>query len=321
MKESISLIVPCYNEQEVLPLFYEEVSRVTALMPDYSFEFLFVDDGSKDSTLEILKSLSQNDERVKYISFSRNFGKEAAMYAGFCEADGDYVAVMDADLQDPPSLLPEMISIIKEQGYDSVATRRVTRAGEPKIRSLFARMFYKLINKISDADIVDGARDFRLMKRDMVDAIVRMCEYNRFSKGIFGWIGFKTYWLPFENVERAAGETKWSFWKLFKYSLEGIINFSQTPLNIASWIGIFFTVMSFVGVAVVFIRRLFFDDPVQGWASTVCFICFIGGIQLFCTGIMGQYLAKTYMEVKNRPIYIIRETNKKKEEKAHETNE
>lgn len=318
MKELISLIVPCYNEQEVLPLFYEEVSRVTALMPDYGFEFLFVDDGSRDSTLEILKQLSQNDERVKYLSFSRNFGKEAAMYAGFCEADGDYVAVMDADLQDPPSLLPEMMDIIKNQGYDSVATRRVTRAGEPKIRSLFARMFYKLINKISDADIVDGARDFRLMKRDMVDAIVRMCEYNRFSKGIFGWIGFKTYWLPFENVERAAGETKWSFWKLFKYSLEGIISFSQTPLNIASWIGIFFTVMSFIGVAVVFIRRMFFDDPVQGWASTVCFICFIGGIQLFCTGIMGQYLAKTYMEVKNRPIYIIRETNKKKEEKPHE---
>lgn len=313
MKELITLIVPCYNEQEVLPLFYEEVSRVTALMPDYGFEFLFVDDGSKDSTLKILKQLSQNDERVRYISFSRNFGKEAAMYAGFCEADGDYVAVMDADLQDPPSLLPEMMSIIKNQGYDSVATRRVTRAGEPKIRSMFARMFYKLINKISDADIVDGARDFRLMKRDMVDAIVRMCEYNRFSKGIFGWIGFKTYWLPFENVERAAGETKWSFWKLFKYSLEGIISFSQTPLNIASWIGIFFTIMSFVGVAVVFIRRLFFDDPVQGWASTVCFICFIGGIQLFCTGIMGQYLAKTYMEVKNRPIYIIRETNKKKD--------
>ena len=319
MKELITLIVPCYNEQEVLPLFYEEVSRVTALMPDYGFEFLFVDDGSKDSTLKILKQLSQNDERVRYISFSRNFGKEAAMYAGFCEADGDYVAVMDADLQDPPSLLPEMMSIIKNQGYDSVATRRVTRAGEPKIRSMFARMFYKLINKISDADIVDGARDFRLMKRDMVDAIVRMCEYNRFSKGIFGWIGFKTYWLPFENVERAAGETKWSFWKLFKYSLEGIISFSQTPLNIASWIGIFFTIMSFVGVVVVFVRRLFFDDPVQGWASTVCFICFIGGIQLFCTGIMGQYLAKTYMEVKNRPIYIIRETNKKKEEKPHET--
>ncbi len=317
MKEKISLIVPCYNEQEVLPLFYAEVSRVSAEMPENDFEFLFVDDGSKDSTLEILKSFAANDERVKYVSFSRNFGKEAAMYAGFCEADGDYVAVMDADLQDPPSLLPEMMKIIKEQDYDSVATRRVTREGEPPVRSFFARMFYKIINKISDADIVDGARDFRLMKRDMVDAIVNMCEYNRFSKGIFGWIGFKTYWLPFQNVERAAGETKWNFWKLFKYSVEGIINFSQAPLNIASWIGIFFTVMSFIGVAVVFVRRLFFDDPVQGWASIVCFICFIGGIQLFCMGVIGQYLAKTYMEVKKRPIYIIRETNKKKEDETN----
>lgn len=315
MKEKLCLIVPCYNEQEVLPLFYEEVCRVSSEMPENDFEFLFVDDGSKDSTLEIIKSFAQNDERVKYISFSRNFGKEAAMYAGFCEADGDYIAVMDSDLQDPPSLLPEMMKIIKEQGYDSVATRRITREGEPAIRSFFARTFYKIINKISDADIVDGARDFRLMKRDMVNAIISMCEYNRFSKGIFGWIGFKTYWLPFKNVERAAGETKWSFWKLFKYSLEGIINFSQAPLNIASWIGIFFTLMSFVGVAVVFVRRLFFDDPVQGWASIVCFICFIGGIQLFCMGVMGQYLSKTYMEVKKRPIYIIRETNKDTENK------
>ncbi|MBR4050672.1 MAG: glycosyltransferase family 2 protein [Clostridia bacterium] len=321
MKEKLSLIIPCYNEEEVLPLLYKELCSVAEKMEDNSFEFLFVDDGSKDKTLEIIKSYSLEDERVKYISFSRNFGKEAAMYAGFCEADGDYVAVMDADLQDPPSLLPEMLRIIKEDGYDSVATRRVTREGEPKIRSIFARMFYKIINRISDADIVDGARDFRLMKRDMVEAIVNMCEYNRFSKGIFGWIGFKTYWLPFQNVERAAGETKWSFWKLFKYSLEGIINFSQTPLNIASWIGIFFTVMSFVGVAVVFIRRLFFDDPVQGWASLVCFICFIGGIQLFCMGVIGQYLAKTYMEVKKRPIYVVRETNKKKEDKKHETNQ
>lgn len=319
MKEKLSLIVPCYNEQEVLPLFYKEVCRVSSEMPENDFEFLFVDDGSKDSTLEIIKGFAQSDERVKYISFSRNFGKEAAMYAGFCDADGDYVAVMDSDLQDPPSLLPEMLKIIKEQGYDSVATRRITREGEPPIRSFFARTFYKIINRISDADIVDGARDFRLMKRDMVNAIVNMCEYNRFSKGIFGWIGFKTYWLPFKNAERAAGETKWNFWKLFKYSLEGIINFSQAPLSIASWIGIFFTVMSFVGVAVVFIRRLFFDDPVQGWASIVCFICFIGGIQLFCMGVMGQYLAKTYMEVKKRPIYIIRETNNKKEKRSDES--
>ena len=321
MKEKLSLIIPCYNEEEVLPLLYKELCSAAEKMEDSEFEFLFVDDGSKDKTLGIIKEYSLTDERVKYVSFSRNFGKEAAMYAGFCEADGDYVAVMDADLQDPPSLLPEMLRIIKEDGYDSVATRRVTREGEPKIRSIFARMFYKIINRISDADIVDGARDFRLMKRDMVNAIVNMCEYNRFSKGIFGWIGFKTYWLPFQNVERAAGETKWSFWKLFKYSLEGIINFSQTPLNIASWIGIFFTVMSFVGVAVVFIRRLFFDDPVQGWASLVCFICIIGGIQLFCMGVIGQYLAKTYMEVKKRPIYVVRETNKRKEEKPNETNQ
>lgn len=302
MKEKLCLIVPCYNEQEVLPLFYEEVCRVSSEMPENDFEFLFVDDGSKDSTLEIIKGFAQNDERVKYISFSRNFGKEAAMYAGFCEADGDYIAVMDSDLQDPPSLLPEMMKIIKEQGYDSVATRRITREGEPAIRSFFARMFYKIINKISDADIVDGARDFRLMKRDMVDAIISMCEYNRFSKGIFGWIGFKTYWLPFENVERAAGETKWSFWKLFKYSLEGIINFSQAPLNIASWIGIFFTLMSFVGVAVVFVRRLFFDDPVQGWASIVCFICFIGGIQLFCMGVASTFPKPIWKSKKDRYI-------------------
>lgn len=320
MKEKLSLIIPCYNEQEVLPLLYAELCKVTEQMAENNFEFLFVDDGSKDKTLEIIKKYAEEDERVKYVSFSRNFGKEAAMYAGFCEAEGDYVAVMDADLQDPPSLLPEMLRIIKEEGYDSVATRRVTREGEPKIRSFFARCFYKIINKISEADIVDGARDFRLMKRAMVDSIVRMCEYNRFSKGIFGWIGFKTYWLPFQNVERAAGETKWSFWKLFKYSVEGIINFSQVPLSVASWTGLFFTFMSFIGVVVVFIRRFFFDDPVQGWASLVCFICFIGGIQLFCMGIMGQYLAKTYMEVKGRPIYIIRETNKKRERK-NETNE
>ncbi len=311
MKEKISLIIPCYNEQKVLPLLYQELNSVSKKMIENSFEFLFIDDGSTDKTLDDIKLLSREDPRVKYISFSRNFGKEAAMYAGFCAADGDYVAVIDADLQDPPSLLPEMLRIIKEEGYDSVATHRISRKGEPKIRSVFARAFYKIINRISDADIVDGARDFRLMKKDMVNAIIDMCEYNRFSKGIFGWIGFKTYWLPFENIERAAGETKWSFWKLFKYSLEGIINFSQAPLNIASWIGIFFTILSFVGVGVVFIRRLFFDDPVQGWASTVCFICFIGGIQLFCMGVIGQYLAKTYMEVKKRPIFIIRETNKK----------
>lgn len=231
------------------------------------------------------------------------------MYAGFCNAHGDYVAVMDADMQDPPSLLPEMLRILETEEYDSVATRRVTREGEPPIRSFFARMFYRIINRISEADIVDGARDFRLMKKEMVDAIVSMCEYNRFSKGIFGWIGFKTKWLPYKNVERVAGETKWSFWKLFKYSIDGIVNFSQAPLSIASMTGLLFTVVAFIMVLFVFVRRLIFGDPVAGWASTICIVLFIGGVQLLCMGIMGQYLAKTYLEVKRRPHYIVAETN------------
>jgi len=233
------------------------------------------------------------------------------MYAGFCNAKGDYVAVMDADMQDPPSLLPEMVEILETQEYDSVATRRVTREGEPPIRSFFARMFYRIINKISDADIVDGARDFRLMKREMVDAIVAMCEYNRFSKGIFGWIGFKTNWLPYKNVERVAGETKWDFWGLFRYSIDGIVNFSQAPLSIASLVGLLLTVVSFAATLFVIVRRLIFGDPVAGWASTVCIILFMGGLQLLCMGIMGQYLAKTYLEVKHRPHYIVAETNDK----------
>lgn len=310
----ISLIVPCYNEQEALPIFYEETKKVLDAM-DCLYEILFVNDGSKDGTLELLKALAAKDERVTYISFSRNFGKEAAMYAGFCNAHGDYVAVMDADMQDPPSLLPEMLQKLEEGGYDSVATRRVTRKGEPVIRSWFARMFYKIINKISDADIVDGARDFRLMKREMVDAIVEMGEYNRFSKGIFGWIGYRTYWLPYENVNRVAGETKWSFWKLLKYAIDGVINFSQAPLSIASWFGMFMTFVSFVAVIFIVVRKLVFGDPVDGWASTVCIITLIGGIQLFCMGIMGQYIAKTYMEVKKRPHYIVAETNAEKIEK------
>lgn len=307
--EKISLIIPCYNEQEVLGILYEELKKVTSQMSEYDFELLFVDDGSKDKTLSILKSFAEEDDRVIYLSFSKNFGKEAAMYAGFCNATGDYVAVMDADMQDPPSLLPEMMSYLEDGEYDSVATRRVTRAGEPKIRSFFARQFYKIINKISDADIVDGARDFRLMKRDMVDAIVAMGEQNRFSKGIFGWIGFKTKWLPFENVERAAGETKWNFWSLFKYSLDGIFNFSQVPLQFASFLGIFFTFISFVAIVFIMVRKWIWGDPVEGWPSLVCIITFIGGIQLFCMGIMGQYLAKTYLEVKKRPHFIIGDTN------------
>lgn len=305
----ISLIIPCYNEQEALPIFYREVKKVLDTM-DISHEILFINDGSKDGTLDILRELAQKDANVTYISFSRNFGKEAAMYAGFCNAGGDYVAVMDADMQDPPSLLPQMLEMLESGEYDSVATRRVTRSGEPVIRSWFARMFYKVINKISDADIVDGARDFRLMKRSMVEAIVEMGEYNRFSKGIFGWIGFKTYWLPYENISRVAGETKWSFWKLLKYAIDGVINFSQAPLSIASWFGMFMTVLSFIAVIFIVIRKLVFGDPVDGWASTVSIITLIGGIQLFCMGIMGQYLAKTYLEVKKRPHYIVSESSK-----------
>ena len=307
--KTISLIVPCYNEEASLPIFYQAICDVAECIPQYDLSLIFVNDGSRDGTLSILRELAQLDSRVHYLSFSRNFGKEAAMYAGFCNAKGDYVAVMDADMQDPPSLLPEMLHILETEEYDSVATRRVTREGEPPIRSFFARMFYRIINKISDADIVDGARDFRLMKREMVEAIVSMCEYNRFSKGIFGWIGFRTKWLPYKNVERVAGETKWNFWSLFKYSIEGIINFSQAPLSLASLTGLFFTIVAFIMVLFVFIRRLIFGDPVAGWASTVCIILFIGGIQLLCMGIIGQYLAKTYLEVKHRPHYIIAESN------------
>ena len=306
----ISLIIPCYNEEEALLPLYEELCRVMTSMSDYEFEALFIDDGSKDRTLEILKKLSADDARVKYISFSRNFGKEAAMYAGFCNSTGDYTAVMDADMQDPPSLLPEMVKILEGGEYDSVATRRVSRKGEPRVRSFFSKLFYKIIRKISDTDIVDGARDFRLMKREMVEAIVSMCESNRFSKGIFGWIGFKTYWLPYENVERVAGKTKWSFFGLLKYSIDGIVGFSSTPLKIASWSGIFFTFIALVMLVAIFIRTLIFGDPVAGWPSTICIILFIGGIQLFSLGIIGQYVAKIYTETKKRPHHIVAQSNK-----------
>lgn len=316
MKKTVTLIVPCYNEEEALPIFYRAVCGVAKELTDFDFSFLFVNDGSKDGTLRVLRELSAQDERVRYLSFSRNFGKEAAMYAGFCNAKGDYVAVMDADMQDPPALLPDMISILESGEYDSVATRRVTREGEPPIRSFFARLFYRIINHISDTDIVDGARDFRLMKREMVEAIVSMCEYNRFSKGIFGWVGFRTKWLPYQNVERAAGETKWNFWSLFKYSLEGIVNFSQAPLSIASLMGLVFTAFSFVMILFIIIRKLIFGDPVAGWPSLICVILFIGGIQLLCMGIIGQYLSKTYLEVKRRPHYIIAESNDKEIERV-----
>ncbi|MCI6374705.1 MAG: glycosyltransferase family 2 protein [Clostridiales bacterium] len=316
MKRTVTLIVPCYNEEESLPIFYRAVCEVMESLPDYSFTLLLVNDGSRDGTLALMRELSTADTRVQYLSFSRNFGKEAAMYAGFCNAKTDYVAVMDADMQDPPSLLPQMLAILDEGEYDSVATRRVTREGEPPIRSLFARAFYRLINRISDADVVDGARDFRLMKREMVEAIVAMCEYNRFSKGIFGWIGFKTKWLPYKNVERAAGETKWSFWGLFKYSIDGIVNFSQAPLSIASMAGLVFTLIAFLMILFIVVRKLIFGDPVAGWASTICIILFIGGVQLLCMGIIGQYLAKTYMEVKRRPHYIIAESSDERVERV-----
>ena len=315
MKAKLSIIVPCLNEQESIHLFYDEIISVLNTM-DIDYEIIFVNDGSTDDTLKEIKALSQMDVHVIYISFSRNFGKEAAMYAGFVNAKGSYVVVMDADLQDPPQLLPQMLEKLESGEYDSVATRRVSRKGEPRIRSFFARSFYRLINKISDADIVDGARDYRLMKREMVSAIVAMEEYNRFSKGIYGWIGFRTYWLPYENVERVAGESKWSFWKLFRYAIEGFINFSKAPLEIVSWTGIGMTFVSFLILIFIVLRRLMFGDPVAGWASLICVIIFVGGIQMFSIGLMGQYISRMYMETKKRPHYIVSETNQDDIEKV-----
>lgn len=308
-EKKITLIVPCYNEQEALPIFYKEATKVAEKL-EYDYELLFINDGSKDETLNILKGFANKDTHASYISFSRNFGKEAAMYAGFCNADGDYVAVMDADMQDPPALLPEMLKILESGEYDSVATRRINRVGEPYIRSWFARRFYSLINKISDVDIVDGARDFRLMKREMVDAIVAMGEVDRFSKGIFGWIGFKTYWMPYENTERVAGKTKWSFWKLFKYAIDGIINFSDSPLNIAMWIGAFMVAIAFLFLILIGVGLFCLGKSLVSWELIICVILLVGGIQLCCMGIMGQYIAKNYVESKHRPHYIIAETNK-----------
>lgn len=307
--EKISVIVPCFSEEQSLPFFFKEIQKTMKEMDYVDFELLFVDDGSKDNTLSIIKTFAQKDPRVRYISFSRNFGKEAAIYAGLKNCTGDYVVLMDADLQDPPYLLPEMYKAIVEEGYDSAATRRVTRKGEPLLRSFFARLFYKIINRISEADIVDGARDYRLMKRCMVDAILSMCEYNRFSKGIFGWIGFKTKWIEFENVKRVAGETKWSFWKLFKYSIEGITAFSVEPLQVASIFGVLFSFVAIIMIIVIVITTLIFGAPTSGWTSMVCIVMLIGGIQLLCIGILGQYLSKTYLETKKRPIYIEKESN------------
>ncbi len=304
----LSVVVPCYNEEENVPAFYEEFLKNTPFFESegLEFEIIYVDDGSKDATAGQVRRLHERDSRVHLISFSRNFGKEAGIYAGFQKAKGDYVVMMDADLQDPPSLLPEMFSWLKK-GYDSVATRRVTRKGEPPIRSFFARMFYKLMNRISKTEIVDGARDYRLMTRQVVDGILAMCEYNRFTKGIFGWVGYETKWLEYENVERAHGKTKFNFWKLFLYSLDGITAFSTVPLAISSVMGVLFCLCAFIAIIVLIIKNLIYHDPVAGWPSLVCIVLLVSGVQLFCVGILGQYLAKTYLEVKHRPIYLVKE--------------
>lgn len=311
MSKLMTVIVPCYNEEEAVPFFYEEMQKTIRAFQekwaDVDFEILFVDDGSTDNTMGVVKALREKDEKVRYVSFSRNFGKEAGIFAGLEKSKGDYVVIMDADLQDPPALLPTMYAAVAEEGYDSVATRRVTRKGEPMIRSFFARMFYRLINKMSKTEIVDGARDYRLMTRQMVNAILSVREYNRFTKGIYGWVGFKTKWIEYENVERVAGETKWSFWKLFVYALEGIIAYTTAPLSIATWGGVLLSFFSALMIVFVIVRKLLFGDPTSGWASQVCIMLLIGGLQLFSIGIVGQYLAKTYLETKNRPIYITRE--------------
>ncbi len=302
----LSIVVPCYNEEEAIPLYFAACAPQADAL-DVETEWWFVDDGSSDGTLEKLKTLRQRDERVHYLSFSRNFGKEAAMYAGLEAAAGDYVAVMDVDLQDPPHLLGTMLAGVQGGAYDCVATRRVTRKGEPRLRSFFARAFYRLINRISKTEVVDGARDFRLMNRPMVDAILSLREVSRFSKGIFSWVGFRTQWLEYENIQRVAGETKWSFWKLLLYSLDGIIGFSTAPLAIASVMGIVFCLLAFVLILFFFIKTLIWGDPVAGFPAMICIILMLGGIQLFCIGILGQYLSKTYLETKHRPIYIARE--------------
>ena len=311
--EKISIVIPCYNEEEAIPVYYEEMKKIMLFMKQVKFELIFVDDGSRDKTLKELRNLANKDKRCCYLSFSRNFGKEAAIYAGLSHATGDYVTVMDVDLQDPPALIPKMYGLLSKSDCDCVATRRADREGEPRFRSFLSSNFYKIINKISDTEIVEGARDYRMMKRKMVDAVLSMSEYNRFSKGIFQWVGFSTVWLEFKNTQRCAGETKWSLRKLFTYSLEGIMGFSVAPLSLASIAGIVFCFISFLMVVVIAARTLIFGDPVAGWTSLVCIVFLVGGVQLFCMGILGQYLSKTYLETKRRPIYIVKESSGEKE--------
>ena len=310
--DKLSIVVPCYNEEAALPYFFPEIRKVADSMTatyELCFEFIFVNDGSKDGTLNLLREFAAEDNRVRYISFSRNFGKEAAMYAGFQHAAGDFAVLMDADLQHPPDMLEEMYLAITEEGFDIAAARRVSRKGEPPIRSFFARCFYRLINKISRAEFVDGASDFRMLSRRAADALLEMREYNRFSKGIFGWVGFQTKWIPYENVERVAGETNWSFWKLFLYSLDGIIAFSTAPLTVAFVVGVLFCLAAFIGIVIIVVKTLIWGDPVAGFPTLACLLLLIGGSIQLSLGIIGQYLAKTYLETKRRPVYIIAETN------------
>jgi glycosyltransferase involved in cell wall biosynthesis len=306
-RNKLSVVVPAYNEEEAIPIFMEEARRVEEQLAGVDIEYLFIDDGSRDGTMDVLRRLHKEDPRIHVVSFSRNFGKEAAIYAGLEKSGGDYVAIMDADLQDPPSLLPQMLEAIEQEGYDCVGSRRVNRKGEPPIRSFFARLFYRLMKKISSADIVDGARDFQLMNRKVVEAILSMGEYNRFSKGIFGWVGFRKKWMEYENVERAAGETKWSFWKLLLYAVDGIVAFSTAPLVFSSVMGMLFCLAAFIAIIFIIIRTVIFGDPTSGWPSMVCILMLVSGVQLLCIGILGQYMAKTYLETKNRPKYLVEE--------------
>ena len=306
--KKVSIIVPCYNEEESIPLFYKEIKKVFSKI-NYKLELIFVEDGSKDKTLELIRELSKEDKEANYISLSRNFGKEAAMWAGLKHSTGDYITVMDCDLQDPPTLIPEMLRLIEEEDYDVVGTRRVTRKGEPPIRSFFARMFYKIINKMSKVEMVDGARDYRMMTRQVVDNLLTLKEYNRYSKGLFSFVGFKTKWLEYENIERVAGETKWNFWKLFLYAIEGIVAFTTAPLTMAATFGILFCLVAFIMIIVIIVKTLVYGDPTSGWPSLACIIFMANGIELLCIGVIGEYLSKTYLEVKKRPIYIVKESN------------